>query len=400
MKSLHTCNSILDRNISEDGQDRLNRGGTILKFAEKETTSGSLAEILKMEISKPTKPTAIVKPKRKRKFSDDSNTTSSSSSINSKDEKTGIKNNKKSKIEGKLKPKISKVSLFDIQKAEFSDEDDEEEDFKPVKKTTIFIDSSQDDINCCEFCDKIFVSPNAYISHMNTEHKVNKKNCDGANKEEVKCCNLCGNIYITKESYVTHMKTDHSIFEMKKKISPSNRFEEYYDLKLPNKANDELVETLKKVKNKPMPKSRKKMLLTNAFEKSLEQQQKLEYSESTANNINSNKGEHKFWLYEQIPIATSASGGSVNKNRKKSREIVCQDCDEVFATKESKNLHTCNSILDRGELVDGKERKKQRVEREFSIDHDVFFDKKKPDVVMPRKTGTGKFFYTFSKKKS
>ena len=78
------------------------------------------------------------------------------------------------------------------------------------------------------------------------------------------------------------MKTDHSIFEMKKKISPSNGFEEYYDRKLPNKANDELVETLKKVKNKPMPKSRKKILFTNAFEKSLEQQQKLEYSVPSA----------------------------------------------------------------------------------------------------------------------
>ena len=110
LKSLHTCNSILDRNISEDGQDRLNRGGTIIKFAEKETTWGSLQEILKMEISKPTKPTAIVKPKRKRKFSEESNTaSSSSSSINSKDEKTGLKNNKKSKIEDKLKPKISKA---------------------------------------------------------------------------------------------------------------------------------------------------------------------------------------------------------------------------------------------------------------------------------------------------
>ena len=128
---------------------------------------------------------------------------------------------------------------------------------------------------------------------------------------------------------------------------------------------------LKKVKNKPMPKSRKKILLTNAFEKSLEQQQKLEYSES---------------------------GGSVNKNRKKSREIVCQDCDEVFATKESKNLHTCNSILDRGALVDGQERKKQRVEREFSIDHDVFFDKKKHDVAMTRKTSTGNKNNTFKKK--
>merc|ERR1712141_208410 len=123
-----------------------------------------------------------------------------------------------------------------------------------------------------------------------------------------------------------------------------------------------------------MPKSRKKFLFSNAFEKSQEQcQQQEQLPEST-----------KFWHYKQIPIASG-----VNKNRKKSREIVCQDCDEVFATKESKNLHTCNSILDRGALVDGKERKKQRVEREFSIDHDVFFDKKKPDVVMPRKTGTG-----------
>ena len=70
---------------------------------------------------------------------------------------------------------------------------------------------------------------------------------------------------------------------------------------------------------------------------------------------------------------------------KENSNIVCQDCDEIFATKESKNLHTCNSILDRGALVDGQERKKQRVEREFSIDHDVFFDKKKPDVAKPKK---------------
>ena len=33
-------------------------------------------------------------------------------------------------------------------------------------------------------------------------------------------------------------------------------------------------------------------------------------------------------------------------------------------------MHTCNSILDRGALVDGQERKKQRVEREFSIKTD------------------------------
>ena len=70
---------------------------------------------------------------------------------------------------------------------------------------------------------------------------------------------------------------------------------------------------------------------------------------------------------------------------KENSNIVCQDCDEIFATKESKNLHTCNSILDRGALVDGLERKKQRVEREFLIDHDVFFDKKKHDVAMPKK---------------
>ena len=91
------------------------------------------------------------------------------------------------------------------------------------------------------------------VSQQPSRKAKNKKKDDnniepstnGANKEEVKCCNLCGNIYITKESFVTHMKTDHSIFEMKKKISPSNGFEEYYDLKLPNKVNDELVETLK-----------------------------------------------------------------------------------------------------------------------------------------------------------
>ena len=71
------------------------------------------------------------------------------------------------------------------------------------------------------------------------------------------------------------------------------------------------------------------------------------------------------------------------------REIICHDCDEVFATRVLKSLHTCNSILDRnisedghdrpklqpnrankkldqGTLVDGQEREKQRVEREFT----------------------------------
>ena len=347
MKSLHTCNSILDRNISEDGQDRTNRGA--FKFTEK-VNAGFVEEIFK-----PSKPTAIVKPKRKRNFSEDSANTSSSN--NSKEEKTGLnKNNKKPKIEGKLKQKMTKIALFDDEQKEFSDEEEEKEDFKPKKKTTIFIDSSQDDINCCEFCDKIFVSPDAYGSHMYTEHKKTKRTTKKVKKisakEEVKCCNLCGNIYITKDAYVAHMKTNHSN-EMK------NGFE-HYDRKLPNKVNDELVETLKKVKNKPMPKSRKKILFSNAFEKSQEQceQQHQQQTESTSNN---SKGEHKFWHYKQIPIA-SVSGVN-NKNRKKSREIVCQDCDEVFATKESKNLHTCNSILDRGALVDGQERKKQRVER-------------------------------------
>ena len=78
---------------------------------------------------------------------------------------------------------------------------------------------------------------------------------------------------------------------------------------------------------------------------------------------------------------------------KENSNIVCQDCDEIFATKESKNLHTCNSILDRGALVDGQERKKQRVEREFSIDHDVFFDKKKHDVMPGKATGAGKIVF-------
>ena len=74
-----------------------------------------------------------------------------------------------------------------------------------------------------------------------------------------------------------------------------------------------------------------------------------------------------------------------NKILKNLREIICHDCDEVFATRALKSLHTCNSILDRnisedghdrpncankkfdrGALVDGQERKKQRVEREFT----------------------------------
>ena len=356
MKSLHTCNSILDRNISEDGQDRSNRA---FKFTEKDADVGADEGIFKMQIKPSSRPTAIVKPKRKRNFSADSN------------DKTGLKNNKKRKIEGKLKQKITKIALFDDDgnKADDQNEFSDEEDFKPQKsmkiKTTIFIDS-QDDINCCKFCDKIFVSPDAYACHMNTEHKKPEKVKKSGAKEEVKCCNICGNIYITKDAYVTHMRTDHS--------EKKNGFE-YFDRKLPNKVNDELVETLKKVKNKPMPKSRKKFLFSNAFEKSQEQCQQEQLPEST-----------KFWHYKQIPIASG-----VNKNRKKSREIVCQDCDEVFATKESKNLHTCNSILDRGALVDGQERKKQRVEREFSIDHDVFFDKKKHDVMPGGKTvGAGK----------
>ena len=141
------------------------------------------------------------------------------------------------------------------------------------------------------------------VSQQPSRKAKNKKKDDnniepstnGANKEEIKCCNLCGNIYITKESFVTHMKTDHSIFEMKKKISPSNGFDEYYDRKLPNKVNDELVETLKKVKNKPMPKSRKKILFTNAFEKSLEQQQKLNVRDPAPTTTESNV------LYVKLP---------------------------------------------------------------------------------------------------
>ena len=77
-----------------------------------------------------------------------------------------------------------------------------------------------------------------------------------------------------------------------------------------------------------------------------------------------------------------------NKNRQKSHEIVCHKCNENFATKALKILHTCNSILDRniseerqarpnqankrldrGEVNVGQESKKQRVEQEFSIDN-------------------------------
>ena len=44
-------------------------------------------------------------------------------------------------------------------------------------------------------------------------------------------------------------------------------------------------------------------------------------------------------------------------NKKLSREIKCHDCKVVFATKESRSLHTCNSILDRFISEEGKERK-------------------------------------------
>ena len=98
---------------------------------------------------------------------------------------------------------------------------------------------------------------NCYKSRIRHNINLGRKHYYIA-KEEVKCCNLCGNIYITKDAYVAHMKTNHSN-EMK------NGFE-HYDRKLPNKVNDELVETLKKVKNEPMPKSRKKFLFSNACE--------------------------------------------------------------------------------------------------------------------------------------
>ena len=71
-------------------------------------------------------------------------------------------------------------------------------------------------------------------------------------------------------------------------------------------------------------------------------------------------------------------------NRQKSREIVCHDCRKVFATRDLKTLHTCNSILDRnisedgqdrpnraikrldrGTLVESQDRKKQKVEQKF-----------------------------------
>ena len=79
---------------------------------------------------------------------------------------------------------------------------------------------------------------------------------------------------------------------------------------------------------------------------------------------------------------SSSKNKTENKNRKESRENSCHKCGEIFATKALKSLHTCNSIfdlnipenghdrhnrankkLDRGALVDGQERKKQRVER-------------------------------------
>ena len=71
------------------------------------------------------------------------------------------------------------------------------------------------------------------------------------------------------------------------------------------------------------------------------------------------------------------------------REIICHDCDKVFATRALKSLHTCNSIFDRnisedghdrpkhlpkrrtnkklnqGAIIDGQKRGEQSIEREF-----------------------------------
>ena len=63
---------------------------------------------------------------------------------------------------------------------------------------------------------------------------------------------------------------------------------------------------------------------------------------------------------------TTKTGNGNNKKKnlvkssdqQKSREIKCPACNAVFPTKESMNLHTCNSILDQHISEEGKERKK------------------------------------------
>ena len=56
-----------------------------------------------------------------------------------------------------------------------------------------------------------------------------------------------------------------------------------------------------------------------------------------------------------------------------SPEIRCQDCQEVFPSKEGRNLHTCNSILDKEIPEEGQER---ITRRQNSLDEDILIKEK------------------------
>ena len=67
-------------------------------------------------------------------------------------------------------------------------------------------------------------------------------------------------------------------------------------------------------------------------------------------------------LIESEPEQTSKS-----KSTKPLKEIMCKECEEVFATKEMMSLHTCESLLD--EHYQAEETQERSVKpRTFSLD--------------------------------
>ena len=68
------------------------------------------------------------------------------------------------------------------------------------------------------------------------------------------------------------------------------------------------------------------------------------------------------------------SGGVQRRHSESdSPEIRCQDCQEVFPSKEGRNLHTCNSILDKEIPEEGQER---ITRRQNSLDEDILIKEK------------------------